>query len=244
MEQTTKFIGFSNQKGGVGKTAITMVMASYCHNALGLKVGILDCDFPQHSIFKQRQREIEQIKSNNDFKAAFISLGRKAYAIEKSTPATGAEDMNKFLDLPETEKPYDLVFVDLPGTINSPGVLKTISELDHIFIPMIADEVVTTSSLEFAMLLSENVIAKSQLNLKSLYLFWNAVDKRESTQVYHETDAIIKEAGLKILNTQLENSLKFRKPEFRSTFFPLNPKYTKDSKIIPLVEEILEIVSK
>jgi cellulose biosynthesis protein BcsQ len=244
MEHTTKFIGFSNQKGGVGKTAITMVMASYCHNTLGLKVGILDCDFPQHSIYKQRQREIELIKTDNDYKAAFIGLGRKAYAVEKSTPAAGAEDMNKFLDLPAADQPYDLVFVDLPGTINSPGVLKTISELDHIFIPMIADEVVTSSTLEFAMLLQDNVITKPQLNLKQMHLFWNAVDKREHTSVYAETNAIIRAAGLQVLNTQVENSLKFRKPEFRSTFFPLNPKYTKDSKIIPLVEEILKIVTK
>jgi chromosome partitioning protein len=244
MEHATKFIGFSNQKGGVGKTAITMVMASYCHNTLGMKVVILDCDFPQHSIYKQRQRETELIKSDNTYKAAFLGLGRKAYAVEKSTPAMGAEDMNKFLDIPETDKPYDLVFVDLPGTINSPGVLKTIAELDHIFIPMLPDEVVTTSSLEFATLLAENVIAKPQLNLKSLYLFWNAVDKREHTPVYAETDVLIRKAGLNMLQTQVENSLKFRKPEFRSTFFPLNPKYTKDSRIIPLMEEILTIVRK
>ena len=41
-------VAFSNQKGGVGKSTLTVLVASYLYYEMGVKVAIMDCDSPQH----------------------------------------------------------------------------------------------------------------------------------------------------------------------------------------------------
>ena len=47
MSKETLFVAISNQKGGVGKSALSVVLASYFHFEKGLNVAIVDCDSPQ-----------------------------------------------------------------------------------------------------------------------------------------------------------------------------------------------------
>ena len=44
------YVAFSTQKGGAGKTTLTVLMASYLHYIKGYDVAVIDCDFPQYSI--------------------------------------------------------------------------------------------------------------------------------------------------------------------------------------------------
>ena len=41
---------FATQKGGVGKSTVTALVANYIHNVMGIDVAVIDCDEPQHSI--------------------------------------------------------------------------------------------------------------------------------------------------------------------------------------------------
>ncbi|WP_291129857.1 ParA family protein, partial [Dysgonomonas sp. UBA7698] len=50
----TKCVAFSTQKGGAGKTTMTVLIASYLQYVRGFNVAIVDCDFPQHSITEMR----------------------------------------------------------------------------------------------------------------------------------------------------------------------------------------------
>ena len=43
MNKTT-FVAFSTQKGGAGKTTLTVLMASYLHYVKGINVGVIDCE--------------------------------------------------------------------------------------------------------------------------------------------------------------------------------------------------------
>ena len=52
-------ISICNQKGGVGKSALTTLLASYLHYICKRKVLVVDCDYPQWSIYNQRSRELE-----------------------------------------------------------------------------------------------------------------------------------------------------------------------------------------
>ena len=44
------YLAFSTQKGGAGKTTLTVLVASYLHYVRGFNVAVLDCDYPQHAI--------------------------------------------------------------------------------------------------------------------------------------------------------------------------------------------------
>jgi len=239
MAKETKFVSFFNQKGGVGKTTLEILVASYCHSVLDLKVGIMDADFPQHSVQKLREDEISLVRTQASYQNAFKAQGKKVYPIIPSNPGEALTDLKQFEN---TEEPFDIVFVDLPGTVNTKGVLSTISKLDHIFIPLIADQLVVKSSLEFGLLVNQNFIGKPDINLKSLHFLWNNVVKSEKSNLYTATEKVVTKAGMHILKTQLYQSVKFRKPEFRSTIFPMEAHLLKDTNMVPLIEEILTVI--
>ena len=61
------FVAFSTQKGRAGKTTLTVLMASYLYYVRGLKVLVVDCDYPQYSIKEMRDRDVEILKINSTF---------------------------------------------------------------------------------------------------------------------------------------------------------------------------------
>ena len=54
MEKEPVYLAFSTQKGGAGKTTLTVLVASYLHYVKGYDVAVVDCDYPQHSIAGMR----------------------------------------------------------------------------------------------------------------------------------------------------------------------------------------------
>ena len=61
------FVAFATQKGGIGKTSVTVLVASYLHYVKGYNVAIVDCDYPQNSIMDIREREIKLIDEDTYF---------------------------------------------------------------------------------------------------------------------------------------------------------------------------------
>ncbi|SKB65231.1 NUBPL iron-transfer P-loop NTPase [Soonwooa buanensis] len=57
-------ISFATQKGGVGKSTMTTLLASVLHYRLGYDMLIMDCDFPQHSLTNLRERDLKTIMQN------------------------------------------------------------------------------------------------------------------------------------------------------------------------------------
>lgn len=57
MDKQTLNVAFATQKGGSGKTAITVLVASYLHYNCGYPLAVIDCDFPQHSLYEMRERD-------------------------------------------------------------------------------------------------------------------------------------------------------------------------------------------
>ena len=252
MKKETLFVAFSTQKGGMGKTAITVLMASYLHYVKGLHVVVVDCDFPQHSIVNERKRDGELVIKDNYFKRMayemYGTLGIKAYPVKASMPENAIKDAQALID--STQKEFDVIFFDLPGTLNSEGVIKTLAAMDYIFTPISADRLVLESTLQYATMLNDHIINLNKGNLKGLYLFWNMVDNRESTPLYEAYDAAIGEMGLSVMNTSLPNSIRFRKEMsierssvFRSTLFPADKALLKGSRIDELADELCIILN-
>lgn len=47
MKQKQILMTVCNQKGGIGKSTFTVLLASYFHYRLGYKCLVVDCDYPQ-----------------------------------------------------------------------------------------------------------------------------------------------------------------------------------------------------
>ena len=55
MKKEPLFVALSNQKGGVGKSTLTVLLASYFHYHKAKNVLVVDCDYPQHSMMTLRE---------------------------------------------------------------------------------------------------------------------------------------------------------------------------------------------
>ena len=245
-----------------------MLAASYLHYVKGLNVAVVDCDYPQHSIAEMRKRDLKTVMEDEHYKAmAYRQLqriGKKAYPVIESTAEDAVEKAEGLLEkLPG----IDIVFFDLPGTVNSGGVLRTLANMDYIFSPIAADRVVMESTLRFATKLKETLMDTGKTNIKGLYLLWNMVDGREKSELYGVYEEIIRELGLQVLQTVYEeiirelglqvlqtflpDSKRFRreltgehKAVFRSTLFPVDGTLAKGSHIREITEEILTIIGR
>lgn len=246
----TKYVAFSTQKGGAGKTTMTVLVASYLHYVKGYNVAVVDCDFPQYSIHDMRKRDQKASLEDDYYKIMFYDqmkkLNKNPYAIKCSKADVAIETANEMVGL---QKKLDFVFFDLPGTVNNPDVIKTLARVDYIFTPIIADKVVMESSIKFANVINDHLISSGKSDIKGLYMIWNMVDGREKTELYKSYDKVCGTFALPILTTVLPDSKRFRKETaeerkavFRSTIFPADKNLMRGSNLDKLVDEILEII--
>ena len=250
MNRQPLFIAFSTQKGGAGKTTLTVLTASYLHYVRGYSVAVIDCDYPQFSIADMRKRDVEQVMGDNHYKrmahTQFSQIGKNAYSVVDCSSVDAIAKAEQI----QNEEELDFIFFDLPGTLNIAGVIKTLACMDYVFVPVSADRVVLESTLQFASILNDSLITTGKTGIKGLHLIWNMVDGRERSELYHVYDRAIAELGLQVMKTAIPDSKRFRremneahKPVFRSTLFPVDKNLLKGSRVDEMANEVIEIIN-
>ena len=253
MKKETLFIAFSTQKGGVGKSAMTTLTASILHYRMGYNIAVFDCDYPQWSIAKLRDRDTKTVLDNERFKKLaynqFTSINKKAYPVISCKPDEVIQTAEDFLK--KTPINFDFIFFDLPGTINSAGVINSISIMNYIFSPIIADRLVLESTLAFMNVLNGILVKGGETKIRGIHLFWNMVDGREKSELYAHYENVIKELDLPLMSTYLPDSKRFRKEMSaemgnrqisRSTLFPMDKQLSKSTRIDEFITEFLQII--
>lgn len=255
MKKEPLFIAFSTQKGGVGKSAMTTLAASILHYRMGFNTAVFDCDYPQWSIAKTRERDMKLILENERFKRQaynqFTELNKKAYPVISCRAEEAVAKAEEFLRKASIE--YDFLFFDMPGTVNSAGILETLSRMNYIFSPITADRLVLESTLSFMNVLNGVLVKGGKTEIKDIRLFWNMVDGREKTELYAHYESVIKELDLGLMRTFIPDSKRFRKEmsadaenrlTFRSTLFPVDKRLAKPSRLDEFIIEFLQIVKQ
>lgn len=244
-------VAVSSQKGGVGKSTLTILLASCLHFSKGYNVAVIDCDFPQHSLANERERELQDCEESDFLRKivydTFVKTQKKTYPIFQSSLqdalATAQECINDYSP--------DIVFFDLPGTINNFDVVDILRNVHFIFCPMTADKYVLDSGIGFCNYIRDTLITTGQSVIKDLYVIWNMVDPRERTELYKVYDDFMSSIGINIMKSTLPNSVRFRREGsrdvkraiFRSTLTPPDRTQLRGSGLEPLVEEFLQIIN-
>lgn len=217
-------ISICNQKGGIGKSTFTMLLASHLHYTLGYDVLVVDCDYPQWSVQAQRERELSLIEHDDYHKLLLVrqfkATGRKLWPVLKCMPPEAPEE-----------------------------VIRLLASLDAVFVPMKADKVVMESTLSFARSLTTNLAQDPTLTLQSVYLFWTMIDRRERTPLYDRYEAVIRKLGLSLMTTHIPYRSKFNKELLadntgvgRSTLLAPARTFACEAQLEILTEEILTLL--
>jgi len=125
-----------NQKGGAGKSTLTLLLANYLTQVRKCKVTVLDMDY-QQSIAQK-------------FEKAKILENAEPYEIL-------AYNLADFPDMEETikENPKDIVLIDLPGKLDDDGLIRVFKAAQIAVCPFSYDEFSFESTVPFALVLKK-----------------------------------------------------------------------------------------
>lgn len=246
MSKEPLFVAVSNQKGGVGKSALTVVLSSYLHFEKNLNVAIIDCDSPQHSLVRMRERD-KKAAANNAYYQQLLNqqwehVKKKAYPIVGAT----AEKAREAADDLAANGDYDLILVDLPGTVESTGVFRTIVNMDYVLTPTTPDLIIMQSTLAFSTTVLDYVRNTKDVPLKDIIFFWNRLKKRTNVEIFKSYSEVMKELHLTVLDSTLPDLCRYEKEIthskrafFRCTLLPPPARQQEGSGIAELAEELI-----
>lgn len=125
-----------NQKGGAGKSTLTLLLANFLTRDKHCKVTVLDMDY-QQSISEK-------------FEKAKILENAEPYQVL-------AYSLQDFPEMEETIKqnPKDIVLIDLPGKLDDDGLIRVFQSADIAICPFSYDEFTFGSTVPFALVLKK-----------------------------------------------------------------------------------------
>ena len=248
-----KIISVAGQKGGCGKSSITVLLASMLAYKYGKKVLVIDADYIQHTLQNCREDDINAVKEGRDAKKSGYSLVNKTKAdIYEAYLANKGESLEPYeiIETPmemgvineqlERAKDYDFVVVDMPGSVEHDDYFRIISKFDVVFVPFTADPFVFNSNYPYAKILQDSVMKNPRLRLKKMYWFWNRYVENEGKEVRMKMENIIKENLTEVepLNQWLGDSRAMLRPSCRSTLFTPVGKYATYGNFSACIEEM------
>lgn len=245
--QQPTFISIATQKGGVGKSTLTAVVASILHYRLGYNVVVADVDYPQHSISNMRKSDLDVVMKEKRLENLVkfqMKSGRSSYPV-LSCPADEIMDELQKFDLDN----IDVVLFDMPGTINQPGVIELLSSIHHIFIPLVPDLMVMRSAMAYAITINDYLLLDEEnCKIEDVHCFWTRVDGRTPNTFFDHYFEKAQERlpALQLMETTIPNSLRFNKEMswaeiVRSTVLPPSPATASTLHISTFTKELIEI---
>ena len=175
------YLGFSSQKGGVGKSTLAEILSSILYYEEGISLFVVDCDLTQDSFFKLREREKGTIGEDPALTAYmqtyFHQLERRSYRIIKARPEE-AVARAEALATQYPEEGYQLVVFDFPGHAGTRELLELSLEMDYILSPLEPDIQSMVACLSYAKSIQDLGISMQTARIKDIWLLWNKVDRR------------------------------------------------------------------
>jgi len=247
----TLFVAFASQKGGVGKSTFTTLVASAMHYRLRYNVAVIDCDFPQYSLSQMRERDMKAVMENEFFKQLahrqFTGLNKMAYPVLQEKADSALEAAYSLIE--SFKEHLDIIFFDLPGTVNSAGIIKALASMHYLFIPLTADRIVLESALVFTQLITDVLMQQQNVSIKEVQLFWNQVDGRERSPLYASYSQFIRSLKLNLMESAIASSVRFRKESetdskmvFRSSLLPPDERLMQSCGLDAFINEFLQVM--
>lgn len=128
-----KIILFSNIKGGVGKSTLCAMFATYCVQK-GIGVAVVDADL-QQSLARQREREAAADEG--------AQLPWQLMSLDTSSIEGVAQMMENLKSVP------GWILIDCPGNLNDNGLLPVFRAADAVVVPISYEDIVVDATSVF-----------------------------------------------------------------------------------------------
>jgi len=229
-----KTISLLSQKGGVGKSTLTMMLLNALYHHYGYQVLLIDADFPQNSIYKKRQREIKLIHQDKRLKSLYekIYQGKEPYPILKSN----LRDCPTLIE--ENKQAYKFIFVDITGTVNQEGIAEFFQAINYFFIPIFQDDLSLISSMELYSILHNNVQPISPAYQSCKIIFNKVPAKNQVQKIKTQLD------GKVDFLAQTVSAYTAYERAYRSTVFPMPRGKKESNKFFQFVDCFIKAVGE
>ena len=232
MEQTNTspiFLGFSSQKGGVGKSTLAEIVSSILYYEKGIELFIVDCDLSQDSFYKLRQREKTFVEGDplvsQQMNNYFSTLGRVSYRVLKADPKSAIAKAEEHIRK-NSKKRFELVVFDFPGHAGTSDLLELSLEMDYILSPIEADVQSMVSCLAYAKTMQDLGVSMTGARIKDVMLLWNKVDRRVKSTLIEKYSEYIRNEGYTLFDEHVYATHRFSheleqygfRGAFRSTY--------------------------
>lgn len=219
-------LAFATQKGGMGKTTLSVLVASWLHYKRRIPVAILDVDASQLSVYNLRLRETEQM--DEDTRKRFNEMNIDPYPVERGEPS----------DVPRMLKhvPADIrfVFIDLPGNIDVDGYEQALGMVDYLLVPMETSEFSVTTGFNYL-----NAIRQIELlPADRCRIVWNKYKESRDAELADQLTERFREYGFESLKSRIPQRDSYQDASNRSTMFPIPIQYLRYSGLKDLFVEI------
>lgn len=195
--QMSKIIVIGNQKGGVGKSQVSLMLATaLSQEPFKLKVCVIDLD-NQKSILRTRNFDVQAYEVDS------VPFDIKDYEIQ---------DLQ--INISTLDKTFDLIFIDTAGKLDnkqpleSQEVTKALMYADIVFMPFVAGNHNLESTLDYFRFIKtvQNIRSLQSRNL-SVYGFVNMYRARSRANAFLISDIENLKAAesLKMMQTALND---------------------------------------
>jgi chromosome partitioning protein len=219
-------VAFATQKGGMGKTTLSVLVASWLHYKRRIPVAILDVDSSQLSVVNLRLREIEHM--DEETRQRFNEQGIDHYEVLRGDPA----DVPKLLkQLPADVR---IVFIDLPGNIDVEGYETALSSVDYLLVPMETSEFSVTTGFSYLSAIRQVEL----LPADRCRIVWNKYKESRDGALADQLEERFLQYGFTSLKSRIPQRDSYQESGNRSTMFPMPSTYLRNSGLKDLFIEI------
>lgn len=181
-----KVITFFSEKGGVGKTTLTALMASYLAYDKKERVFVMDCDYPSFHFSKMREIDAAKLTPDNPafIRAVGTNVPYKIGRIAQKAQFTRAELDSIAEKLKAQTQGDGYFFLDLPGRFlpTDPAYhLATRGLIDLVVFPVDSDRQSRASALMVANYLRSKQFREvsGKKNGQNMCILWNRETQKE-----------------------------------------------------------------
>lgn len=211
---TKKIISILNQKGGVGKTSITVTLAAAW---AGRKQRVLAVDAdPQGSL-------LDWAASRGERAAPFMAIGMAKPILH--------------VELPKMKKDFDLILIDGPPRIYDVA-RSAVMASDAVLIPVLPSQFDIWAAEETVKLLEECAAYKPAL--KSAFVINRKI---ANTAIGRDAAKALKQYPIPVLPAALCQRVAFAESAHGKTVFEMDPDSTASREALALAKEVLKFAA-